>query len=116
MESKLSAAAQKDVTNPDVMMTRYISDPRLEVDTRITNDRHPKCVVPRHANVARRILYWDARYHGVPILMSKRDVKGAFELIPVSVKGLSYMGRRFAKFARMYLSLFFGWRPSPSNW
>ena len=26
------------------------------------------------------------------------------------------MGCRFAKFARMYLSLFFGWRPSQANW
>ena len=73
-ESKLAAVTQKDVTNTDVMKTRYISDPRLEVNSRITNDRRHKCAVPRHANVSRRILYWNARYPGVPVLLSKRDV------------------------------------------
>ena len=116
MESKLAAATQKDVTNPDVMKTRYIPDPRLEVNSRITNDRHPKCVVPRRANVTRRILYRDARYRGVPVLLSSRDAKGAFKLIPVSAKGLAYMGSRLAKFVYMYISLFFGWMPSPANW
>ena len=57
MESKLDSATQKDVTNPDVMKTRYIPDPRLEANSRITNDRRPKYVVPRHADLARRILY-----------------------------------------------------------
>ena len=115
-ESRLDAVPQKDVTNPDVLKTRYISDPRLEVNDRITNDRRPKCAVPRHANVARRILYWQMRYPEVPILISKRHAKGAFKLIPVSVKVLAYMGCRFAKFVRMYSALFFGRRPSPANW
>ena len=76
MESRLAAVPQKDATNPDVLKTRYISDPRLEVNGRISNDRHPRCVSPRHANVARRIFYWQTRYQEFPILLSKRDVKG----------------------------------------
>ena len=39
-------------------------------------------------------------------MISKRDVKDAFKFIPVSAKGLAYMGRRFAKFVRIYLSTF----------
>ena len=116
MESKLAAVVQKDVCNPSMNKVRYISDPRLEVNERMCKLRHPKCVAPRHANVARRILFWQRRYPGVPVMISKRDVKGAFKLIPVSVKGLCYMGCRVANFVCVYLSLFFGWRPSPANW
>lgn len=62
------------------------------------------------------ILYWNARYPGIPALISKRDVKGDFKLIPVSAQCLEYMGCRFAKFARVGLSLFLGWRPVPARW
>ena len=94
MESKLAAVVQKDVANPLKNKVRYISDPMLEVNERMCKFRHPKCVVPRHANVARRILFWHRRYPGVPVVISKRDAKGAFKLIPVSIKGLLYMGCR----------------------
>ena len=106
-ESKAAAVAPKGVTNPDVMKTRYIPDTRIEVNSRITNDRRTRCAVPRHAIVDRLILYWGARYPGIPVLISRRDVKGACKLIPVSVRGLAYMGCLFAKFVFMYLSLFF---------
>ena len=48
--------------------------------------------------------------------MCKRDVKGAFKLIPVFIAGLTHMGCRFGKFLVAYLSTFFGWKPSPANW
>ena len=112
----MDAVAQKDVTNPDVMETRYISGPRLEVDARITNDRRPNCAVPRHANMARRIFYRCARYPGIPVLISKMDAQCAFKLLPVSAKWLVHMGCHFAKVVCMYLTLFCGWRPDPSNW
>ena len=75
MEAKLADVTQKDVTKQDVMKTRYISAPRLEVNSRIINDSSTKCVAPTHANVARRILYSGARYPATPALISKRDVK-----------------------------------------
>ena len=43
MESKLDAVTQKGVIDPEVLKTRYISDPRFEVNSRITNDRHHRC-------------------------------------------------------------------------
>ena len=106
MGSKLAYVLQKDATNPDVVKVRYISDPRNEVNDRLENDRRPQCIIPRHQNVARRAMYWKRRYPAIPILISKRDFKGSFKLIPVSVRGLAYMGCRFAKYVAMYLAIF----------
>ena len=116
MESKLAYATQRDATDPERTKTRYISDPRNEVNERIDNDNRPQCVIPRHQNVARMVLYWKLRYPTIPILIWKRDVKGAFKLIPISIRGLAYTGFRFSIYIAMYLALFFGWRPSPANW
>ena len=116
MESKLAYVTQKDVTNPANTKVRYISDPRNEVNERIENDHHPQRIIPRHQNVTRRVLYWKRRYHTVPILICKRDANAAFKFIPVSIRGVAYMGCRFSGFLIMYIALFFGWRPSPANW
>ena len=75
----------------------------------------PQCVIPRHQNATRRILYRKRRYPSIPVLICKRDVKGAFKQIPVSIRGLAYMGCRFSVYISMYIALFFGWRPSPEN-
>ena len=115
MESKLAYVLQKDATNPDTMKVRCVSDPRNEFNERLENDRHPQRVIPRHQNVARRTLYWKRRYPSIPILISKRDVKGAPKLTPVSIRGLAYMGCRFSVYIGMYLAMFLGWRPSPAN-
>lgn len=76
MESRLSYVSQKDATSPEQTKVRYISDPRVEINPRIDTDRHPRCVAPRHQNVARRVLYRQRRYPGVEVLLCKRDVKG----------------------------------------
>ena len=44
MESKLTFVTKTDVTNPDQLKTRYISDPRLEINERVTGENHPQCV------------------------------------------------------------------------
>ena len=116
MESKLTYVTQADVADPSVSKTRHISDPRLEINERVTGDNRPACVIPRHQNIARRLLYFKRRYPGITLLVSKRDVKSAFKLVPVSVRGYAYMGYRFANYVGIYLALFFGWRPSPANW
>lgn len=77
MESRLAFVTQTDATNPDQQKARYISDPRVEINHRIDTDRHPRCIVPRQQNVARRILYWQRGYPGVEMLLCKRDVEGA---------------------------------------
>ena len=116
MESKLTFVTQADVANPEVVKTRYISDPRVAVNERVGSENHHTCVIPRQQNVARSVLYCKRRYPGIPVLISKRDVESAFKLAPIAVCGLAYMGCRFAHFVGIYLALFFGWRPPPANW
>ena len=94
MESRLASAGRADFTRPDSLQVRYIGDPRNEVNERLKAERHPKSIIPRHQNVARMITYWRRRYPAIPILICNRNVKGAFELIPASVKGLAYTGCR----------------------
>ena len=112
----MDAAYRKDADNPRVLKTQYTSDPRLEVNERMSKDRRPKCNFPRQANVARRVLHRKRRYPGVPMLISRRGEKWAFKLIPISTKDLLYMGCRFSRYVCLYISLFFGWQPSPANW
>ena len=116
MESKLTYVTQVDVANPSVIKTRHISDPRLEINERVDEENRPACVIPRPRNIARRLMYFKRRYPGIPLLISKRDVKSASKLVPVSVRGYAYMGYRFAHYVGIYLALFSGWRPSPVNW
>lgn len=116
MEYRLDFATQPDAANPDQQKVRYISDPRVEINHRIDADRHPRCIAPRQQNVARRAIYWKRRYNGVEAVLRKRDVKGASRLVPVSMSELPHMGCRFAHYIVTYLSLFFGWKDSPSNW
>ena len=47
--------------------------------------------------------------------MCKRDVNGAFKLIPISIRGLAHMGLQFSEYMILYLSLYFGWKPSPAS-
>ena len=57
MESKLTYVAQVDVTDPGKLKTRYISDPILEINERATSENRPTCVILRHQNIARRLLF-----------------------------------------------------------
>lgn len=107
MDSRMAYVSQKDVTDPDQVKVRYISGPRVEINPRIDTDRHPRRIVPKQQNVARAVLYSQRRYHGVDVLLRKRDVEGAFKLIPAALSGLSYMGCIFSQFLATYLSMFF---------
>ena len=116
MESSLAFVTQKDVTKETGVKVRYISDPWVEINERIEPKHHPRVRVPKHGNVIRMILYWKRRYPTIPILLCKRDVKGAFKLLPVSIVGLAHMGIQFANYTILYLSLYFGWKQSPASW
>ena len=116
MGSKLTFVTQTDVASPDQLETRNISAPRLEINERVTGENHPRRIIPRHQIIARRLLYFKRRYPGIPLLISKRGVKSAFKLVPVSVCGYPYVGYRFGQYVGIYLALFFGWMPSAANW
>ena len=69
--------------NPDRTVS---SEQRLVHDQRGINAGtskylHPPAVQPSHAQVARRILWHKVRCPNVPILMSKKDIAGAFRLL-----------------------------------
>ena len=112
----MAYVTKKNSAYPKKMKVRYISGPRNEANERLGRGRRPKCVIPLHRDVACRILYWKKRYPKIPILVSKRDFRGAFKSIPVSIRSLAYAGCRFAGYMVVYLSLFFGREPSPGNW
>ena len=44
IDPNLTFVCQQDVTNPDVIKTRLITDPRLEVNTLCYNENNPACV------------------------------------------------------------------------
>ena len=116
MESSLAFVTQKDVTKETGVKVRYISDPWVEINERIEPKHHPRVRAPQHGNVIRMILYWKRRYPTIPILLCKRDVKGAFKLLPASIAGLAHMGLQFANYTILYLRLYFGRKPSPASW
>ena len=116
MESRMAFVTQKDVAKPEGVKVRYISDPMIEINERIDPKTHPRVRVPKHANVIGRIFYWKRRYPTIPVLLCKRDVEGAFKLLPSAVCALPHVGVRFAQYMIMYLSLYFGWKPSPASW
>ena len=115
MEPKLAYVCRKDVTDPAKTKVRYISDPMNEVNERLDKDRRPKRITPRNQNIARRIIYWQKRYPIIHVLISNRDVRSAFKLIPVSIRSMTYMGCRFSGYMVVYLPLFFGRTPPPAN-
>ena len=89
--------------------------PILEVNERMSTDRHPERIVPRRSNGPPGLVL-ATPLAGRPSIISKRDVEGAFKLIHISNKGLLYTGCRFSRYVRLYLSLIFGRRQSPANW
>ena len=68
-ESRHAFATQKDVTKVDGVKVRYISDPRGAINERIIPKNHPRVRVPKHANVARMILYSERRYPAIPVFL-----------------------------------------------
>ena len=75
MESRRAYASQKDVTSPDQAKARYISDPRIEMKSRIDTDRHPRRIVPKQQNVARTFHYWQRMYPGGTCCFSSATCK-----------------------------------------
>ena len=53
---------------------------------------HPPALQPFHRQVARIILWWKARYPGLPVLLAKRDANGAFKLVWLSPEDVELFG------------------------
>ena len=86
--------------------------------------RHPPALQPKHAEVARTIVWWQQRYPGVPILLSKKDVSDAFKWIPIASKdsrlfAADLPGAPFGSdrpITIVYNSLTFGWCGAPGEY
>ena len=87
MGATLSYMTQREVRNTDNPKARYISDSRIQIDSRMGDGSHSRSIVPCRKNVARRVSYWHRRYHGVDILMCRRDMRGAFKPLMASISG-----------------------------
>lgn len=72
---------------PKMLPNRTLStEVRLVHDQRNINggtskDLHPPATQPLHAQIVRRVLFWKSMFPGLPVVMAKKDVAGAFRLL-----------------------------------
>ena len=70
-------------------------DRTIALDKRVVHDQrrvnmatdktwHPPALQPTHQQVARRVLWYKSRYPGIEVVISKRDIAGAFRLLWVA--------------------------------
>ena len=81
--------------NPDRTLSgegRFVTDMRGP-NMGCASTAHPPALQPRHREVAREVLWWQARCPHVPVLLAKRDVKAAFKLIWMRVEDVAQIGR-----------------------
>eukprot|EP00438_Fugacium_kawagutii_P015705 Skav235328 [mRNA] locus=scaffold520:603852:614712:+ [translate_table: standard] len=112
---------------PKMLPNRTISSKgRVIWDAKPINEfcdktRHPPALQPKHDEIARLIVWWQTRYPGTPILVSKKDVSDAFKWIPVRGEDTRLFaadlpGGEFGAPGKnitvLYNSLTFGWTVS----
>lgn len=73
----------------------------------------PAINLPTIEHVVRSVLYWFELYPGVPVMLAKRDVEGAFRKVPLRPEGVPYFGAALGGWAILLLVLAFGWTASP---
>ena len=83
------------------------------VNAKTDTHRYPGVFLPTVADIVRMILYYKQRFPGVPVLIAKRDVEGAYKREPLESKGARFMGTRLGKYTFVATTLTFGWEPSP---
>ena len=83
------------------------------INARTDTGRYPGVFLPTISDVVRLVLYLKQRYPGVRILITKRDVEGAFKRVPLEAVGAKYIAARLGGYVFVALTLTFGWEPSP---
>ena len=85
------------VSSPFDAVDKMLPDRSIAPDKRVVHDQrqinegthkdwHPPAVQPRHEQVARLVLFAKSQLPGVEVLMSKKDIAGAFRLLWVDPK------------------------------
>ena len=80
------------VSSPFEAVDKMLPDRTISRDKRVVHDQrtvncgtskfwHPPALQPLHSQVARRILWAKHRCPGLPVLMAKKDISGAFRLL-----------------------------------
>ena len=96
VDSKLEEL-RSTVSSPFEAVDKMLPDRSISEDKRVVHDQrtvnkgsskwwHPPALQPTHAQVARRIVRAKLLCPGLPILLSKKDISGAFRLLWVDPK------------------------------
>lgn len=83
------------VSSPFEAVDKMLPDRSVSSEKRVVHDQrtinagtskwfHPPALQPSHSQVARRVIWARSQCPGVPILLSKKDISGAFRLLWVS--------------------------------
>ena len=82
----------KTVSSPFEAVDKMLPDRSLSEEKRVVHDQrmvnagsskwwHPPALQPTHAQIARRIIRAKLQCPGLPVLLSKKDISGAFRLL-----------------------------------
>ena len=113
---------------------RLVHDQR-RINTGTDKELHPPAVQPSHDQIVRRILWLKVQYPGVPVMLAKKDVAGAFRLLWLDPRDVElfggevpwqpqYMGNQGGVAEKgdptditfLYLVSSFGFSGSPGEW
>ena len=83
------------ISSPFEAVDKMMPDRSIAPDKRVVHDQrrvnmmtdktwHPPALQPTHQQIARRVLWHKTRYPGIEVVISKRDIAGAFRLLWVS--------------------------------
>ena len=92
---KANQALQDTISSPFEAVDKMLPDRTVAPDKRVVHDQrqvnmgsdktwHPPALQPTHQQVARRVLWCRTRYPGIPVLIAKKDIAGAFRLLWVA--------------------------------
>eukprot|EP00435_Cladocopium_sp_Y103_P012460 s1027_g3.t1 len=134
------------VSSPFETVDKQMPDRSISTEKRLVHDQrnvncgtskffHPPALQPAHGQVAQRVLWMKCRCPGLPILMAKKDIAGAFRLLwlrPADVELFAgdipwapekafpepYQGEPPCKgdITVLYLVSSFGFSGSPGEW
>ena len=87
-----NSALGPTVSSPFEAVDKMMPDRSIAPDKRVVHDQrrvnqlthkdwHPPALQPTHQQIARRILWYKTRYPGIEVVISKRDIAGAFRLL-----------------------------------
>ena len=83
MASPFDAVAKMMPDRSISQEVRVVHDQR-QINLGTHKDLHPPALQPTHDQIARRILFMKRRYPGLPVLLAKKDIAGAFRLLWVA--------------------------------